>query len=219
MGALFKLEHWQGADIMLCAGLITEAIIFFFYAFDTDEEPAAEPAVQAVGALPLSTRLGEPYTQAAATRAALEYCPYSRLNFNDEEEEYFEDLPSGKPQLLQSFRGVSTFPATTERNQTSFAQSSGIKRYKNVPLSGESMEQMDGESQAYMEQMHSLNKNILALNSFYKNQLNGADAFLNDMEECAIETRRYKDQIRDLNGKLAIMNRHYGKVVSNLEGH
>ena len=28
VGALFKIQHWPGADIMLIAGLSTEAIIF-----------------------------------------------------------------------------------------------------------------------------------------------------------------------------------------------
>jgi hypothetical protein len=34
IGALFKLTHWQGANLMLTVGLITEAIIFFFSAFE-----------------------------------------------------------------------------------------------------------------------------------------------------------------------------------------
>ncbi len=34
IGALFKLTHWPGANEMLTIGLITEAIIFFFSAFE-----------------------------------------------------------------------------------------------------------------------------------------------------------------------------------------
>jgi len=34
IGALFKLTHWPGANEMLTVGLITEAIIFFFSAFE-----------------------------------------------------------------------------------------------------------------------------------------------------------------------------------------
>jgi gliding motility-associated protein GldL len=34
VGALFKLTHWPGATAMLTVGLITEAIIFFFSAFE-----------------------------------------------------------------------------------------------------------------------------------------------------------------------------------------
>ena len=34
VGALFKIQHWAGAGIMLTVGLSTEAIIFFFSAFE-----------------------------------------------------------------------------------------------------------------------------------------------------------------------------------------
>ena len=34
IGALFKLQHWPGAGIMLTVGMSTEAIIFFFSAFE-----------------------------------------------------------------------------------------------------------------------------------------------------------------------------------------
>ncbi len=40
IGALFKIQHYPGAGIMLIAGLSTEAIIFFFSAF---EPPHEEP--------------------------------------------------------------------------------------------------------------------------------------------------------------------------------
>ena len=40
LGALFKLENWPGASEMLIIGLGTEAIIFFFSAF---EKPQEEP--------------------------------------------------------------------------------------------------------------------------------------------------------------------------------
>ena len=40
IGALFKIQHWPGAGPMLVLGLGTEAIIFFFSAF---EKPHEEP--------------------------------------------------------------------------------------------------------------------------------------------------------------------------------
>src|SRR6056300_295689 len=38
-GAMFKIMHWEGANIMLVVGLTTEAVIFLFSAF---EKPASE---------------------------------------------------------------------------------------------------------------------------------------------------------------------------------
>ncbi len=34
IGALFKIQHWYGASVMISVGLITESIIFFFSAFE-----------------------------------------------------------------------------------------------------------------------------------------------------------------------------------------
>ena len=34
IGALFKIQHWPMAGLMLSVGLITESIIFFFSAFE-----------------------------------------------------------------------------------------------------------------------------------------------------------------------------------------
>ena len=38
IGALFKIQHWTGAGFFLAVGLITEAIIFFFSAFEKQHE-------------------------------------------------------------------------------------------------------------------------------------------------------------------------------------
>ena len=40
IGALFKINHYQYADVMLIIGLSTESVIFFFSAF---EPPHVEP--------------------------------------------------------------------------------------------------------------------------------------------------------------------------------
>src|SRR5215510_14333882 len=38
LGALFKIQHYPGAGVMLVIGLSTEAVIFFFSAFEPPHE-------------------------------------------------------------------------------------------------------------------------------------------------------------------------------------
>jgi len=38
LGALFKIQHWTGAGLFLTIGLVTEAVIFFFSAFESAKE-------------------------------------------------------------------------------------------------------------------------------------------------------------------------------------
>ena len=38
LGAMFKILHWDGADLMLIVGLTTESVIFFFSAWENPHE-------------------------------------------------------------------------------------------------------------------------------------------------------------------------------------
>ena len=68
LGALFKIEHYPGASIMLALGLGTEAIIFFFSAFETPkEEPKWErvwPALKMGDSLEPSQQLDKQLKEA-----------------------------------------------------------------------------------------------------------------------------------------------------------
>ena len=43
IGALFKIQHWEGASLMLILGLGTEAFIFFMSAFELSLIHISEP--------------------------------------------------------------------------------------------------------------------------------------------------------------------------------
>ena len=38
LGALFKIQHWQGGSLLLTIGMITEAIVFTYSAFEKKED-------------------------------------------------------------------------------------------------------------------------------------------------------------------------------------
>jgi len=57
VGAMFKIQHWAGASIMLVAGLTVEAIIFFFSAFEPQHEEPDWSLVYPELALPDEAKL------------------------------------------------------------------------------------------------------------------------------------------------------------------
>lgn len=57
VGAMFKIQHWAGASAMLVAGLSTEAIIFFFSAFEPQHEEPDWSLVYPELALPDEAKL------------------------------------------------------------------------------------------------------------------------------------------------------------------
>tara|TARA_R100000544_G_scaffold35917_1_gene23640 strand:- start:54 stop:476 length:423 start_codon:yes stop_codon:yes gene_type:complete len=38
LGALFKIQHWQGGSLLLTIGMITEALVFTYSAFEKKED-------------------------------------------------------------------------------------------------------------------------------------------------------------------------------------
>ena len=38
LGALFKIQHWEGGSLLLTIGMVTEAVVFTYSAFDKKTE-------------------------------------------------------------------------------------------------------------------------------------------------------------------------------------
>ena len=42
LGALFKIQHWEGGSLLLTIGMITEALVFTYSAFEKKENKIDE---------------------------------------------------------------------------------------------------------------------------------------------------------------------------------
>jgi len=238
MGALFKLEHWTGADYMLTAGLVTEAVIFFFYAFESQEEehpPLLYPNII----------LSSDYEQE-------EIVPRRVNKLVDDGNgsvalaRFDEMLVNGDitPDLLLRFGdGLRKLGDTAEHMNTMgdvFAAST--KYMKTIEIADESLERLakayessilrvtsktvfkyqsiassltsiEEESRKYQTELESLNKNLGTLNSIYRVQVQGADDYLKDMAESAVETKKYREQMKELNSNLTTLNKSYRNMI------
>ena len=72
LGALFKIEHYPGASIMLATGLGMEAVIFFFSAFEKQPEEPDWSLVYPELAYMKDPSSDKPMTPAQQLDAALE---------------------------------------------------------------------------------------------------------------------------------------------------
>ncbi len=73
VGALFKIQHWPGAGPMLIAGLSTEAVIFFFSAFEPlHEELDWTLAYPELAGLDIDEELESEDTKKPSHKSALE---------------------------------------------------------------------------------------------------------------------------------------------------
>ena len=62
LGALFKIQHWEGGSLLLTIGMVTEAVVFAYSAFDKKTENETD-----------KSRRTDPYDPKAIIDAQKEY--------------------------------------------------------------------------------------------------------------------------------------------------
>jgi len=62
LGALFKIQHWEGGSLLLTIGMVTEAVVFTYSAFDKKTENETE-----------KTPFSYPHDPSAIIKAQKEY--------------------------------------------------------------------------------------------------------------------------------------------------
>ena len=198
VGALFKLTHWPGANIMLTIGLLTEAVIFFLSAFEPphvepdwslvypefkhayhgDEEGVAAPTV--------------PRTKGATTGTAVDQLDemFKKANIS---EQALERLGAGINKLSDNaakMAEISNAVAATNEYATNMRkaaesanaleiqlQSSLILSETNKQLNKTMAEYIDkinqsaSSTEALNHQLADLSKRMTALNTVYGNML------------------------------------------------
>jgi gliding motility-associated protein GldL len=234
VGALFKIMHWPGAGIMLTVGLGTEAVIFFFSAFE-----------------PLHEELDW----------TLVYPELAGMTDPDEMEEYREESISGRGVGLQKFdelfQQADIRPETitnlstglTSLNQTAAnlgditAASLATKDYlNNMKAAGESVNSF---SNIYQQSSGELTSSVGALASSYKKTAEMIDKSGQEIAQKFTQSsaditttytelsktvksdytnitqghKQFSDQLTSLNKTLAELNSSYMQQIKGSQDH
>ena len=148
LGALFKIEHLPGASEMLILGLTTEAIIFFFSAFEkTSEEYQWEKVYPELG----SGQMVDPanMTPAQQLDSALEKAKI--------ENELIDSLNEG----------LRAFGESAAKLNETISASAGISDYTNQIEEG--VKNMNALNSLYELQLQASNQQMEATNVFLQN--------------------------------------------------
>lgn len=204
IGILFKLEHWPYADYFLISGLITEAIIFFLYAFEpSPEEYDWSLVYPELGGMPnLDKQSGR---KPSRTSDALDRFEHMVQGIDRLDPQTFESLNESVNQLNQSAQNVadmstvasasknyvqsikeatqsacglsSTFQESTQglRESVSTLTESYQKLSVNIR---EDFSKIGDNNRGYAAEMELMNRNVAALNKAYQEQLRGSDQHL-----------------------------------------
>jgi chromosome segregation ATPase len=165
VGALFKIMHWTGAGVALTAGLLTEAVIFFFSAFEPLHEELDWTLV---------------YPELAGMSDPDEIDDYKEQAIADRNvglqkfDELFEQSQINAEDVRSLGKHLNTISNTTETIGDITTASLATKEYFNKM--GTAAQNMDNVATAYGSNASDLNTSVNTLAESYKNTASLIDA-------------------------------------------
>ena len=240
VGALFKIQHYPGAGIMLGLGLGTEAIIFFLSAFEPKHE---DPDWSRVYPELADDYEGEGRTAIAAPAASGKSPTQELDNALSKAKigpELMESLGKGMQNLATSASKMNNLAdaavATDEYAKNVKSASKSLidmnKSYGSTVTAMAEMADASKDAKEYHSQVQSVTKNLGALNAVYEMELQDANSHLkamnkfysnvsnamDSMNEAAKETAAFKTELSKLTSNLTSLNNVYGSMLTAMRG-
>jgi gliding motility-associated protein GldL len=239
IGALFKIQHWPFAGILLTIGLFTEAVIFFFSAF----EPPHEDPDWSLVYPELAGMHGEEKpkkVEKAEDKGSLTQQLDNMLEEAKIGPELLESLGSGLRSLSDSATKMSDISdaslatneyvakvkgASSNVSQLSDAYARAAESLGNLNVSAE-------EGETYGEQLKQISQRLSQLNSTYQLQAQGSEEFtqaqtklyggitalMENLNASLDDTKKYKEEVAQLAENLSALNTVYGNMLSAMSG-
>jgi len=224
IGALFKIQHWEGASLMLILGLGTEAFIFFMSAF---EKPHEEPDSSLVYPQ-LATGEGADKTPTQQlddmlTKASIDSDMITKLgdgmrHLGEQASKMGEVADASVATKGYSDALVKASNRVDELSSTYEEVSEGLTGLVKASAEGAST----GAGLAKM------NENLNSLNDMYEGQLaqmhenkelfEGMGELVKNLNDSVEDTKVYKENISELAKNLASLNTVYGNMLNAMGG-
>lgn len=235
VGALFKIQHWPFSGFFLVLGLGTEAVIFFFSAFEPIHEDVDWSLV---------------YPELAGMEDGDSHSKKDRKKNTDQISQHLDLLMADAkigPDLLESLgTGLRSLGDSTSKLADLSNASAATDDYvQNVSKASRSVNEMSNsytkaaqaveslsnsteEVRVYKDQVVNAGKNLAALNAVYELQLqdsnehlkqtsrfyDGINELMSNLNSSLDETKRYKDEVSTLAKNLSQLNTIYGNMLS-----
>ena len=206
IGALFKIMHWPGANIMLIAGMGTETVIFFLSAFEPPHKECDWSLVYPeLSGMTEENSMGEPqYDEDGNLIEGSETLPVSKdpltakldkmLEEANISSELIDRLGQGMSNLADSANSMNNMASATAATDKFVSQMDGV-----ADQAGRLLQSMQGAPEAvstlstiyqetaqalngdvsYVEEMKKMSASLSSINAMYEMQINNAS---NQME-------------------------------------
>lgn len=184
IGALFKIQHWPGASLMLIVGLSVEALIFGLSAFDKPDNELDWSLV---------------YPELAGGEAM-------RKEAKKEEPKEAQGLLSQKLDMMLKEAKID--------GELMASLGNSIKNFESAAKGiAPTVDAMAGQKK-YSEELTLAASQMESLNGLYKIQLESASKNAQINNEVAENNLKLKDQMQSLTSNLSSLNNVYGGMLS-----
>ena len=237
VGALFKIQHWPGASLMLTVGLGTEAIIFAFSAFEPIHEEYDWTLVYPELALGHDSDDDE---ITSLTHRSSGGSVTQQLDGMLEEAKIdgalIESLGNGMRNLSETANKISNMSDATSVSadytnslKNAAAKVDGLaESYSKASESLMGLTDSTEAGKSFGEEMQKVAGNLTALNKVYEMQLEGATESLENskkiqagigemmgtLADSVEDTKNYKANITELSKNLQALNKVYGNMLN-----
>lgn len=243
VGALFKIQHYPGASLMLILGLGTEALLFLMFAFAP--KPKHEVGLEDWAKIypQLVEDDWEDEYEEEGEEATSENLAKSLNDMMDDagiSSATINSLGSGLKGLTDSVNKMSDLSDAAVASDTYAKEAkSAAESLKAVGKSyATTAEAMQGMSAAatdaaeYHKEVQNITKNLGSLNAVYEMELQDANNHLkamnkfysnlstamDNMSEASKDTAQFKQQLADLSSNLTQLNTIYGSMLTAMKG-
>ena len=232
VGALFKIQHWPGAGLMLIIGLSTEALIFMVSAFEPQHMPLdwtlAYPELAGMDEDGNTIHKGSAVEQLD-----------TMLDDAKIDSELIESLGTGLRSLSTNANKLSEISdasvATNEYAESLKSASSKVSSladdYAKASESLAVLNEAANSGANTGEQMQKMASTLEALNESYASQLQGSQqqaetmqqmyagitALMTNLSDSVEDTKRYKENIAELSTNLTALNNIYGNMLTAMK--
>lgn len=242
LGALFKIQHWPGASIMLTIGMLTEVFLFAllgilpphkdyywerFYP-NIDENPHVEAYRRgtkfdsASGKVSPGASLDKMMEEAQISPANIKKLGdnFQRFGAVVEQIKDISDVTSATNEYSSSAREAAS--ALTSMKTTFEGASTTMQSFNSAADSTAKFHEqvqvlsrnLGSLNQIYEVELQDANNHLKAMNKFYSNLVSASDA----MASSATDATAAKEQIALLSKNLNQLNQIYGNMLSAMQG-
>lgn len=204
LGALFKMTHWHvgpiTGNVALAAGLITEALIFLFFAFDP---PASEEHYAWENVYPElldETAERQPIKVVNKVVENIEI----ELSLSDKLDKMLADAKLDVSLFERLRGGIDKFSASVDQiNQTVDVSASTHKYNEQMNLAA-----------SHLESMNALYALQLELG---QKQSEFSKKYVEDIQKSAAQSEKFNEELQGLTSNLNNLNRVYGGMLSAMK--